>query len=166
MTQVVARGSPRIAAPAAPMPTALPVIAMGDDDTLSFVASWKVPRATTAGPGGTDITLQQKSQSRCSSICCCMLMLRWDVHAGIPDPQLEVQILQLDAHGNLIEGGLLDRDHPRTEWKNPVRTNPHHCDSTACHSALKIAWFVFWFCLLLRCDGCARRMNVTMPRGT
>ena len=53
-----------------------------------------------------------------------MLMLRWDVHAGIPDPQLEVQILQLDAHGNLIEGGLLDRDHPRTEWKNPVRTDP------------------------------------------
>ena len=41
------------------------------------------------------------------------------------DPELDVQIMQFDMNGNQIEGGLLDSRHPRTEWKNPVRTSPY-----------------------------------------
>jgi hypothetical protein len=34
----------------------LPCIGLETDDVVSFLASWKVPRSTTAGPGGTHKT--------------------------------------------------------------------------------------------------------------
>lgn len=42
---------------------------------------------------------------------------------GAADPHLDVVVHQMDADGNQIDGGLLDKLHPRTEWKNPVRNH-------------------------------------------
>ena len=130
---VTNRDVPRAVAPTSSADLS-PCIGLETDAVVTFLASWKIPRSTAPGPGGTHNLLSSCCNDATTFSCrtlgwLCfarMILLEYCLRCcdmGVADPPLDIQVIQFDTDGQQIEGGFLDSSHPRTEWKHPVRSH-------------------------------------------